>query len=63
MGNNKAATLLQQTLDEEAETDQSLTNLAESINVEAENPDDAEEEEEVSTTENKQKIGATVRVS
>ena len=46
MGNNKAATLLQQTLDEEAETDQSLTNLAESINVEAENPDDAEEEEE-----------------
>jgi hypothetical protein len=30
---------LQQTLDEEGQTDQSLTKLAESINVEAENPD------------------------
>jgi ferritin-like metal-binding protein YciE len=36
MGNKKAAQLLQKTLDEEKQTDQKLTELAESINVEAE---------------------------
>ncbi len=46
MGNDKAATLLQQTLDEEAETDKTLTSLAESINVEAEDPSDYGEDEE-----------------
>lgn len=36
LGNNEAARLLQQTLDEEAETDKKLTKLAESlVNVEA----------------------------
>jgi ferritin-like metal-binding protein YciE len=35
MGNQKAARLLQQTLDEEGETDKTLTSLAEQINVEA----------------------------
>jgi ferritin-like metal-binding protein YciE len=36
LGNKKAAQLLQKTLDEEKQTDQKLTKLAESINVEAE---------------------------
>jgi ferritin-like metal-binding protein YciE len=39
LGNSKAAKLLQQTLDEEADTDKALTKLAESINVEAEAPE------------------------
>jgi ferritin-like metal-binding protein YciE len=39
LGNTKAAKLLQQTLDEEADTDKALTKLAESINVEAEAPE------------------------
>jgi ferritin-like metal-binding protein YciE len=40
LGNTKAARLLQQTLDEESDTDKALTQLAEKINVEAEEPDD-----------------------
>jgi ferritin-like metal-binding protein YciE len=36
LGEDDAAELLEQTLDEEKETDQKLTNLAEKINVEAE---------------------------
>ena len=36
LGENKAAKLLQQTLDEEKETDEKLTGLARKINVEAE---------------------------
>lgn len=46
LGNTKAAKLLQQTLNEESQTDQSLTKLATSINVEAEDPAGDEEEEE-----------------
>lgn len=42
LGNTKAAKLLQQTLDEEGDTDKALTKLAESINVEAEDPAGAE---------------------
>jgi len=38
LNHKKAATLLQQTLDEEGETDKSLTKLAEQINVSAEEP-------------------------
>jgi ferritin-like metal-binding protein YciE len=38
LGNTKAAKLLQQTLDEEGDTDKALTGLAESINVEADEP-------------------------
>jgi ferritin-like metal-binding protein YciE len=38
LGNEKAATLLQQTLDEEGDADKALTKLAESINVSAEEP-------------------------
>jgi len=38
LGNDKAARLLQQTLDEEGDTDKALTKLAETINVEAEDP-------------------------
>lgn len=47
LGMSKAARLLQQTLDEEAETDRKLTELAESsINAEAASPGEEEEEEE-----------------
>ena len=38
LGETQAAKLLQQTLDEEGDTDKSLTKLAESINVSAEQP-------------------------
>jgi ferritin-like metal-binding protein YciE len=38
LGHKQAAKLLQQTLDEEGDTDKTLTKLAESINVEAEEP-------------------------
>ena len=38
LNHKKAATLLQQTLDEEGDTDKSLTKLAEQINVAAEQP-------------------------
>jgi ferritin-like metal-binding protein YciE len=47
LGEEEAATLLEQTLKEEAETDEKLTAAAESINVEA---NEAEEEEEVATS-------------
>ena len=43
LGHNSAMKLLQQTLDEEGDTDKTLTKLAEAINVEAEEPDDEEE--------------------
>ncbi len=38
LGHKGAAKLLQQTLDEEGDTDKTLTKLAESINVDAEEP-------------------------
>ena len=38
LNHKKAATLLQQTLDEEGETDKTLTKLAEQINVSADQP-------------------------
>lgn len=40
LGNSKAAKLLQQTLNEEGDTDKALTKLAEKINVEAEETED-----------------------
>jgi ferritin-like metal-binding protein YciE len=40
LGYTSAAKLLQQTLDEEGDTDKALTKLAEKINVDAEDPDD-----------------------
>jgi ferritin-like metal-binding protein YciE len=43
LGHDSAMKLLQQTLDEEGDTDKTLTKLAEAINVEAEEPDDDEE--------------------
>jgi ferritin-like metal-binding protein YciE len=46
LGNDSAAKLLQQTLDEEGDTDKALTKLAEKINVDAETQD----EEEMSTS-------------
>jgi ferritin-like metal-binding protein YciE len=47
LGEDEARELLQQTLDEEAETDKKLTQLAEQINVEAEGAGDEESEEEM----------------
>src|SRR6478752_2497581 len=43
LGNTSAMKLLQQTLDEEGETDKTLTKLAEAINVEAEDPGEDDE--------------------
>jgi ferritin-like metal-binding protein YciE len=42
LGYKSAAKLLQQTLDEEGATDKALTKLSESINVDAQEPDDVE---------------------
>jgi ferritin-like metal-binding protein YciE len=47
LGNDRAVELLEETLTEEKETDQKLTELAVTINVEAINPDGSDEEEEV----------------
>ena len=44
LGYDDAAKLLEQTLEEEKETDQKLTELAENINVQAEGGDDADQE-------------------
>jgi ferritin-like metal-binding protein YciE len=46
LGEEHHVELLQQTLDEEANTDRLLTQLAESVNIDAESGDDDEEEEE-----------------
>lgn len=50
LGENEASALLEKTLEEEKETDQKLTQLAEKINVEAkaESSDESEEDEEES---------------
>lgn len=45
LGETQAAKLLQQTLDEEGATDKALTQLSETINLEAENEDSADDEE------------------
>src|SRR5262249_45596239 len=45
LGESEAAEMLQETLDEEKETDEKLTQLAEEINVEAEHGSEEEEEE------------------
>jgi len=45
LGEDEAVSLLQKTLDEEKETDAKLTQLAENINVEAEEGAEAEETE------------------
>src|SRR6188472_2533565 len=55
LGHSKAAKLLQQTLDEEGDTDKALTKLAESITVEAEAPEngDSPKKKPVSRTKKK----------
>jgi ferritin-like metal-binding protein YciE len=47
LGDREAAALLEQTLEEEKETDQQLTELAEGINIEAEQGSQGSEETEV----------------
>jgi ferritin-like metal-binding protein YciE len=46
LGEDDAVSLLEETLEEEKETDQKLTELAETINVEASEEDEDEEEED-----------------
>ena len=53
LGEDHAAQLLEQTLEEEKETDQKLTGLAESINVEAMSEGSEEEESEEETPRKK----------
>ncbi len=55
LGNNSAMKLLQQTLDEEGDTDKTLTKLAEAINVQAKEPGDGEEPPAKKTTAKKAK--------
>ena len=57
LGNDKAAKLLQQTLDEEGDTDKALSKLAETINVEAEDPNsELSEEKPKKKKSNKRKL-------
>lgn len=55
LGHTSAMKLLQQTLDEEGATDKALTKLAETINVEAEYPDDEEEPRAKAKTKQKKR--------
>ena len=51
LGQDEVVALLQETLDEEAETDRRLTELASSLNIKAEKGGDEEEEDEVDEEE------------
>jgi ferritin-like metal-binding protein YciE len=48
---DEAVELLEQTLEEEKETDQKLTEIAESVNLEAQGQEDQEQDEEAGTDE------------
>lgn len=50
LGNDEAARILQQTLDEEGETDKKLSEIAQSLNIEAVDGDDEMETETVRAT-------------
>jgi ferritin-like metal-binding protein YciE len=56
LGHNSAMKLLQQTLDEEGDTDKALTKLAEAINVEAEEPEGEEEPTKAKKKKAKRKV-------
>ena len=58
LGQDRAVELLEQTLEEEKETDQKLTELAGAINVEAMNAEGSEDEEEDNVNARKQKSKA-----
>jgi ferritin-like metal-binding protein YciE len=58
LGHDRAVELLEQTLEEEKETDQKLTELAGTINVEAADTADPEDEEEAGMNARKQKSKA-----
>jgi ferritin-like metal-binding protein YciE len=58
LGHDRAVELLEQTLEEEKETDQKLTELAGAINVEAVNAEGSEDEEEEDVHARKQKSKA-----
>lgn len=57
---NEVVRLLEQTLDEEKQTDERLTDIAETINVEAEDPGESEDGEVPRTSGNgkRQRVGA-----
>jgi len=58
LGHDRAVELLEQTLEEEKETDQKLTELAGTINVEAINAEGSDEDEEDDVNTRKQKSKA-----
>jgi ferritin-like metal-binding protein YciE len=58
LGHDRAVELLEQTLEEEKETDQKLTDLAGTINVEAVDTEGSEEEAEADVNARKQKSKA-----
>jgi ferritin-like metal-binding protein YciE len=58
LGHDRAVELLEQTLEEEKETDQKLTELAGTINVEAVNAEGADEDEEEDASTRRQKSRA-----
>jgi ferritin-like metal-binding protein YciE len=58
LGNDRAVELLEETLEEEKETDQKLTELAVTINVNAINPEGSDEDEEEAPGANKPKSKA-----
>jgi ferritin-like metal-binding protein YciE len=58
LGHDRAVELLEQTLEEEKETDQKLTELAGAINVEAIDAEGSEDEEENDVNARKQKSKA-----
>jgi ferritin-like metal-binding protein YciE len=59
LGNDNAVRLLQQTLDEEADTDKTLTKLAEKINVAAEEPEEDEEASPKRRATKRRKVATT----
>jgi ferritin-like metal-binding protein YciE len=65
LGNNEAAELLQESLDEEGEADKKLTEIAQSLNVEAqgdgESAESEEEDEEEDEDEEEAEAAATSR--
>jgi ferritin-like metal-binding protein YciE len=58
LGHDRAVELLEQTLEEEKETDQKLTELAGTINVEAVNAEGSDEDEEEDASTRRQKSRA-----
>jgi ferritin-like metal-binding protein YciE len=59
LGNNEAAEILQETLDEEGDTDKKLTEIAQSLNVEAAEAGEESEDEEATVPSGRRSNGNT----